>query len=102
MPESWIRCPSRTMEPPHGLASEFDHAGCTVRIISSHVCLRPRHVVAPRLGPNSFGHSGAGGSLAFADPDAQISFAHVMNKMQQNVAGDPRTLSLIDAVKAAV
>ena len=57
---------------------------------------------SPLLGPNSFGHAGAGGSLAFADVDAQIGFGYVMNKMQQNLAGDPRTLSLIDAVKGAL
>lgn len=57
---------------------------------------------SPLFGPNSFGHAGAGGSLAFADPDAQIGFGYVMNKMQQNLAGDPRTLGLIDAVRASL
>ena len=35
------------------------------------------------FGPNvrSFGHFGAGGSLGFCDPDAQIGFGYVMNKM---------------------
>lgn len=57
---------------------------------------------APLFGESSFGHAGAGGSLAFADADAEIGFAYVMNKMQQNLAGDPRTLSLIQAVKASL
>ena len=47
----------------------------------------------------SFGHAGAGGSLGFADADAEIGFGYVMNKMQQNLSGDPRTLTLIDAVE---
>jgi CubicO group peptidase (beta-lactamase class C family) len=57
---------------------------------------------SPLFGPNSFGHAGAGGSLAFADPDAKIGFGYVMNKMQQNLAGDPRTVALIDAVRASL
>ncbi|MEX0875642.1 MAG: serine hydrolase domain-containing protein [Actinomycetota bacterium] len=57
---------------------------------------------APLFGPNSFGHAGAGGSLAMADPDAQIGFGYVMNKMQQNLSGDPRTFTLVEAVKASI
>ena len=52
---------------------------------------------SPLAGPRSFGHAGAGGSLGFADPDSGIAFGYVMNKMQQNLAGDPRTLTLIEA-----
>jgi CubicO group peptidase (beta-lactamase class C family) len=50
----------------------------------------------------SFGHSGAGGSLAFADPVNGIGFAYVMNRMLQNLAGDPRTTGLVKAVYDAV
>jgi CubicO group peptidase (beta-lactamase class C family) len=56
---------------------------------------------APLMGPRSFGHAGAGGSLAFADPDRGVAFAYVMNQMQQNLSGDPRTADLIDAVRVA-
>lgn len=53
-------------------------------------------------GPRSFGHSGAGGSLGFADPDTEIGFGYVMNKMQQNLGGDPRTLTLIEAINRSL
>jgi len=48
--------------------------------------------------PGAFGHSGAGGSLGFADPKAGIGFGYVMNKMQLVAGDDPRTLTLIAAV----
>lgn len=47
--------------------------------------------------PSAFGHSGWGGSLAFADPSRGIGVAYVMNRMGQNLIGDPRGLALIGA-----
>ena len=49
-------------------------------------------------GESSFGHYGAGGSVGFADPDAEIGFGYVMNKMFLGLAGDPRTANLINAL----
>jgi CubicO group peptidase (beta-lactamase class C family) len=57
---------------------------------------------SPLYGPRAFGHAGAGGSLALADPESGVAFAYVMNKMQANLSGDPRTVDLLAAVKAAV
>ena len=48
-------------------------------------------------GESAFGHGGAGGSLGFADPKAEIAFGYVMNKMQLVANDDPRTLNLIAA-----
>ncbi len=39
--------------------------------------------------PDAFGHAGAGGSLAFADPDTGISFAYVMNDLRFDARGRP-------------
>ncbi len=54
----------------------------------------------PLYGPGagSFGHSGAGGSLGFADRDRRLGVGYAMNQMQSNLQGDPRTLLLIDAL----
>jgi CubicO group peptidase (beta-lactamase class C family) len=57
---------------------------------------------SPFGGPAGFGHPGAGGSVGFADPDHGVGFGYVMNKMQQNLAGDPRTLGLVRATYDAL
>jgi CubicO group peptidase (beta-lactamase class C family) len=48
-------------------------------------------------GPHSFGHFGAGGSAGWADPDAELAFGYVMNRMDMGLAGDRRSYSLINA-----
>ncbi len=49
--------------------------------------------------PDAFGHAGAGGSLAFADPDTGIAFAYVMNDLRFDAReGDPRSAELVRAV----
>ncbi|MDB5227138.1 MAG: hypothetical protein JWN78_1331 [Bacteroidota bacterium] len=42
----------------------------------------------------SYGTFGAGGSGGFADPEKQVAFAYVMNKMGTHIANDPRELAL--------
>ena len=54
------------------------------------------------LGPGSYGHPGAGGSLGFADPEAGIAFGYCMNQMAMSIAGDPRNVALIEAVRACL
>src|SRR6266446_1887417 len=51
--------------------------------------------------PRSFGHFGAGGSLGFADPDAQLAFAYTMNQPGPRWQ-NPRNRALIDAVYASL
>ncbi len=48
--------------------------------------------------PRSFGMNGAGGSFGFADPDAQVGFAYVMNNMGIYLYDDPREKPLRDAL----
>jgi len=58
-------------------------------------------LILPRLfGPSqaSFGHPGAGGSHAFADPENKIAFAYVMNQMEQSVLPNKKSLRLVDAI----
>jgi len=55
---------------------------------------------SPYAGPGSFGHPGAGGSVAFAHPEREMGFAYVMNRMAANLANDRRAQSLTDAATA--
>jgi len=51
----------------------------------------------------TFGHSGWGGALGFADPEAKVGFGYVTNRMLGFDDGiDPRRRALIEAVYAAL
>jgi CubicO group peptidase (beta-lactamase class C family) len=56
----------------------------------------------PLGGPASFGHFGAGGSVGWADPDAELAFGYVMNRMDIGLAGDLRSFNLINACYEAI
>ncbi|MDT6986619.1 serine hydrolase domain-containing protein [Streptomyces lusitanus] len=55
----------------------------------------------PLIGPSSFGHTGRGGSLAFADPEHGVTFSYTMNLV---IGGgeDARAASLVDAVRKSL
>ncbi|HWC79396.1 MAG TPA: serine hydrolase domain-containing protein [Pseudonocardiaceae bacterium] len=53
---------------------------------------------SPWGGPNSFGHPGRGGSLAYADPDTGIAFGYVMNHIVEADPNDQRAAGLAAAV----
>jgi CubicO group peptidase (beta-lactamase class C family) len=52
--------------------------------------------------PRSFFWGGWGGSLGLIDLDARVSIAYVMNKMEGNLLGDPRGMSISAAVYASL
>ena len=56
----------------------------------------PRRMFGPST--TSFGHPGAGGSHAFADPENKIAFAYVMNQMEQSILPNEKSLRLVDAI----
>jgi CubicO group peptidase (beta-lactamase class C family) len=60
----------------------------------------PSVVTRKIFGPSvtSFGHPGAGGSHAFADPENRIAFAYVMNQMEQSLLPNAKSLRLVEAI----
>jgi CubicO group peptidase (beta-lactamase class C family) len=51
--------------------------------------------------PTAYGHSGWGGSFAFADPERKLGVSYVMNAMGHNLIGDPRGMALVAATLAS-
>lgn len=57
----------------------------------------------PSVGAGNFGHTGWGGSVAFADPARRLGFAFVTSRLLAFDNGiDPRRQRLLDAVYAAL
>jgi CubicO group peptidase (beta-lactamase class C family) len=59
---------------------------------------KERKIFGPSL--LAFGHPGAGGSHAFADPERRIGFAYVMNQMEPGILPHAKSLRLVEAVYA--
>ena len=64
--------------------------------------VRPGPTVWFGSSTRAFGSPGAGGSFAFADPDARLGYAYVMNKLDFYLENDPREKALRDAVYRAI
>ncbi|MFE6859096.1 serine hydrolase domain-containing protein [Nocardia sp. NPDC057668] len=59
-------------------------------------------IVPPAVPAGVFGHPGAGGALAFADPNSLLSFAFIPNLRRDWMAGDRRAYNLVESVYAAL
>lgn len=86
------------------LANGFDKTLLLETAFSAGFMLDPvdRHGHKTRrlFGPSltAFGHPGAGGSMAFADPARRLGFAYVMNQMEIGVLPNERARRLVEAV----
>ncbi|HET6888073.1 MAG TPA: serine hydrolase domain-containing protein, partial [Candidatus Udaeobacter sp.] len=85
------------------LADGMDRVFQIPTAFSAGLMQDPRNATRKLLGKseNAFGHPGAGGSHAFGDPDNRISFAYVMNQMEQSLLPNEKSLRLVDAVYRA-
>ena len=86
----------RVFQIPTAFSAGFmkDSKHATRRIFGRSTRLR----AATARQTSSFGHPGAGGSHAFADPENKISFAYVMNQMEQSLLPNEKSLRLVDAI----
>jgi CubicO group peptidase (beta-lactamase class C family) len=75
-------------------------------VLMHHSCFGRGFMLGASFGaanpPTAFGHAGAGGSLAFADPAAGVGFGYVMNDLRFDPKGDPRSEELVRAVYRAL
>ena len=82
------------------LASGIDRVFQIPTAFSAGFMKDPPEATRPMFGPShlAFGHPGAGGSHAFADPEHAISFGYVMNQMEQSLLPNEKSLRLVDAI----
>jgi CubicO group peptidase (beta-lactamase class C family) len=82
------------------LADDLDRVFQVPTAFSAGFMKDPRNATRKLFGasPNAFGHPGAGGSHAFADPENRISFAYVMNQLEQSLLPNEKSLRLADAI----
>jgi CubicO group peptidase (beta-lactamase class C family) len=75
-------------------------------VVGIDMCFGLGFMLPPSLaqntcGPSSYGHFGAGGSFAMADPENELSIAYVMNQMSSGV-DDVRAIDLIKAMYKSI
>ncbi len=93
-----LRAPAETMQDAVLCTPACFHAGVMRDPMDTETGQKIRRLFGPSEA--AFGHPGAGGSLAFADPDTGISFAYVMNQMEVGVLPSPRATGLVEALFA--
>jgi len=79
--------------------AQLPPAGATDQVmgIPTHFLLgflKPGKEISFGASQKAFGTPGAGGSFAFADPNKNLGYAYVMNKMGLHLKDDPRELAL--------
>lgn len=82
------------------LASGMDRVFGIPTAFSAGLMKDPAETSRRIFGPVAltFGHPGAGGSHAFADPENNLAFAYVMNQMEQKLLPNEKSLRLVDAL----
>ena len=91
----------RTLRPETVAAATAEQACGPDEVLMTETCFGLGFMLGTSFGAanraSAFGHAGAGGSLAFADPEAGIGFGYVMNDLRFDPKGDPRSQELVRA-----
>lgn len=85
--------------PPSGGARDLV---LTVECSYSLGFVRPSPNFSFGSSDRALGHPGAGGSFAFADPDAELGFAYAPNRLGHHLRDDPREKAVRDALYACL
>jgi CubicO group peptidase (beta-lactamase class C family) len=93
----------RTLQPATVAGATVEQACGKDTVLMTDTCFGLGFMLGRSFGaanrPTAFGHAGAGGSLACADPDARLGFGYVMNELRFDAKeGDPRSEELVRAV----
>ena len=91
----------RTLQPSTVAAATVEQACGKDTVLMTDSCFGLGFMLGRAFGaanpPSAFGHAGAGGSLAFADPETGLAFGYVMNHTRFDANGDPRSEELVKA-----
>jgi CubicO group peptidase (beta-lactamase class C family) len=101
----WPVAGQRALAPETVAAAAAPQSRGPDRVLLVPTAFGSGYQIAPTLpaavGPHAFGHHGAGGSVAFADPEARLSFAYTPNRLRFDANPDPRGEALAQALYAA-
>jgi CubicO group peptidase (beta-lactamase class C family) len=64
--------------------------------------MKPFPILPFGSSPKAYGHTGSGGSFGYADPDARVGYAYVMNRNGYALPTDPREVALRNALADAL
>ncbi len=97
----------RTLSDPTVAAATVEQACGKDKVLGTQSCFGLGFMLGNSFGAanpaSAFGHAGAGGSLAFADPAARLGFGYVMNDLRFDMKeGDPRSSELVKAAYACL
>lgn len=83
-----VESPDRVLFIPLRKSIGFFNGG---KMLGQHGATGPRET--------AFGHPGAGGSIAFADPDVNLSIAVTINKMQSTLQAEGPTFEICELIR---